>query len=95
MRKLYFVTSIRVCMLGQACRLRLSGGMMQAGRHSTPCPLLEGVMANLSSVLDQAAAEHGERPAVRLDNLVLSYAELRDAAGRAASLLLSLGIAAG
>ena len=52
-------------------------------------------MANLSSVLDQAAAEHGERPAVRLDSLVLSYAELRDAAGRAASLLSSLGIAPG
>ena len=52
-------------------------------------------MANLSSVLDQAAAEHGERPAVRLDSLVLSYAELRDAVGRAASLLSSLGIAPG
>jgi long-chain acyl-CoA synthetase len=52
-------------------------------------------MANLSSVLDKAAADHGERPAVRLDNLVLSYAELRDAAGRAASLLSSLGIQPG
>jgi long-chain acyl-CoA synthetase len=52
-------------------------------------------MANLSSVLDQSAADHGERPAVRLDDLVLSYAELRDAAGRAASLLSSLGVAPG
>ena len=50
-------------------------------------------MANLSSVLAQAAADHGERPAVRLDNLVLSYSQLRDAAGRAASLLSSLGVA--
>ena len=41
-------------------------------------------MANLSSVLAQAAADHGERPAVRLDDLVLSYSQLRDAAGRAA-----------
>ena len=52
-------------------------------------------MANLSSVLAQAAADHGERPAVRLDGLVLSYAQLRDAAGRAASLLSSLGVAPG
>src|ERR1039457_1466686 len=52
-------------------------------------------MANLSSLLDQAAADHGERPAVRLDGLVLSYAELRDAAGRVASLLSSLGIEPG
>jgi len=58
-------------------------------------PLLEGVMANLGSVLDQAAADHGERPAVRLDDLVLSYAELRDAAGRVTSLLSSLGIEPG
>ena len=34
-------------------------------------------MANLSSVLAQAAADHGERPAVRLDDLVLSYSQLR------------------
>ena len=37
-------------------------------------------MANLSSVLALAAADHGERPAVRLDDLVLSYSQLRDAA---------------
>ena len=47
-------------------------------------------MANLSSVLAQAAARHGERPAVRLDDSVLSYSQLRDAAGRAAALLSSL-----
>jgi long-chain acyl-CoA synthetase len=52
-------------------------------------------MANLGSVLDQAAADHGERPAVRLDGLVLSYAELRDASGRVTSLLSSLGIEPG
>src|SRR5271166_2927517 len=53
------------------------------------------MMANLSSVLAQAAADHGGRPAVRLDGLVLSYSQLRDAAGRAASLLSSLGVAPG
>ena len=68
---------------------------MLAGAAFDTVPPLEGVLANLSSVLDQAAAEYGERPAVRMDDLVLSYAELRDAAGRAASLLSSLGIAPG
>jgi long-chain acyl-CoA synthetase len=53
------------------------------------------MMANLSSVLAQAAADHGERPAVRLDDLVLSYSQLQDAAGRAAALLSSLGVAPG
>jgi long-chain acyl-CoA synthetase len=53
------------------------------------------MMANLSTVLAQAAAEHGERPAVRLDDLVLSYSQLHDAAGRAATLLSSLGVAPG
>ncbi len=52
-------------------------------------------MANLSSVLAQAAANHGERPAVRLDDLVLSYSQLWDAAGRAAALLSSLGVVPG
>jgi long-chain acyl-CoA synthetase len=57
--------------------------------------LLEAVMANLSSVLEQAAAAHGDHPAVRMDGLVLSYADIRDAAGRLTSLLSSLGIAPG
>jgi long-chain acyl-CoA synthetase len=57
--------------------------------------VLEVLMANLSSVLDQAAADHAERPAIRMDDLVLSYADLQDAAGRMASLLASLGITAG
>ena len=52
-------------------------------------------MANLSSVLAQAAADHGERPAVRLDGLVLSYSGLLDAAGRMTALLQARGIAPG
>ena len=52
-------------------------------------------MTNLSSVLDQAASDHPERAAVRLDDLVLSYGELRTAAGRMAALLPSLGVAPG
>ena len=52
-------------------------------------------MANLSSLLAKTAADHGERPAVRMDDLVLTYSQLREAAGRAASLLLSAGVAPG
>jgi len=52
-------------------------------------------MANLSAVLEQAAADHGSRPAVRLDGLVLSYAQLRDAAARLTCLLSSFGTVAG
>jgi long-chain acyl-CoA synthetase len=57
--------------------------------------LMEGVMANLSSVLEQAAADHAERPAVRMDSLVLTYSELRDVSGRVTSLLSSLGVEPG
>jgi long-chain acyl-CoA synthetase len=52
-------------------------------------------MAHLSSVFEQAAADHAERAAVRMDDLVLSYSELRDAAGRMTSLLSSFGIEPG
>jgi hypothetical protein len=55
----------------------------------------EGVMTNLNRVLQRAAADHGERPAVRMDALVLSYARLWDAAGRMTSLLSSAGIVPG
>jgi long-chain acyl-CoA synthetase len=57
--------------------------------------LLEDVMANLSYMLARAAADHGERPAVRLDSRVLTYSQLENAAGRAASLVSSLGVAPG
>ena len=52
-------------------------------------------MANLSSVLARTASDYGESPAVRLDDLVLTYSQLQDAADRAASLLSSLGVAPG
>ena len=52
-------------------------------------------MANLTSVLARAAADHGERPAVRMDGLVLSYSQLQDAAARMASLLSSAGVGPG
>jgi long-chain acyl-CoA synthetase len=52
-------------------------------------------VANLISVLDRAAAERADHPAVRMDDLVLDYSELLDAAGRATSLLSSAGVAPG
>jgi long-chain acyl-CoA synthetase len=52
-------------------------------------------MTNLSSVLEQAAARQPGRPAIRMDDLVLTYGQLHDAAGRAASLLASAGVEPG
>ena len=33
-------------------------------------------MANLAQMLTDTAAEHGDRPAIKLDDLVLSHAAL-------------------
>ena len=52
-------------------------------------------MTNLSSLLDQAAADYPDRPAIKMDDLVLSYAQLREAAGRMSALLASLGVEPG
>ena len=52
-------------------------------------------MDNLISVFERATAQHADLPAVQLDGLVLSYSELRAAAGRAASLLSSAGVVPG
>ena len=52
-------------------------------------------MANLGSMLERTATAHPDREAIRMDDLVLSYRQLRDAAGRAASLLASLGVQRG
>jgi long-chain acyl-CoA synthetase len=68
--------------------------MMQVRRHQLGARL-EGMMANLSSVLARAAAAHADRPAVRLDDLVLTYAELAGAAGRMTALLADLGVVPG
>src|SRR5579859_4637075 len=52
-------------------------------------------MADLSSLLERAAEGHPAQPAVKLDDLVLSYEQLREAAGRVTSMLASAGVAAG
>ena len=52
-------------------------------------------MTNLSSLLERAAAGHPDHPAVRLDDLVLTYAQLREAAGRMSALLAAHGVQPG
>src|SRR4029079_7132310 len=52
-------------------------------------------LANLSSFLEHSAASHLGHPAIRLDDYVLSYAELREAAGRMSTLLSAAGVAPG
>jgi long-chain acyl-CoA synthetase len=52
-------------------------------------------MANLSSVLEQAVASQPGRPAVRMDDLVLTYEQLYDAAARVTSLLTAAGVEPG
>ena len=52
-------------------------------------------MTNLGSLLERAAAIHPERPAVRLDDLVLTYVQLRQAAGRMSALLAKHGVQPG
>jgi len=52
-------------------------------------------MTNLGSLLDQAATDHPDRPALRLDDLVLTYPQLREAAGRMGALLAAQGVQPG
>ncbi len=52
-------------------------------------------MANLALNLTAAASDHGARPAVRLDDTVLTYAQLRHAAQRVTTLLEARGVAPG
>jgi long-chain acyl-CoA synthetase len=52
-------------------------------------------MTNLSSLLDHAAARRPDHPAIRMDDLVLTYAQLHEAAGRMNSLLASAGVEPG
>jgi hypothetical protein len=52
-------------------------------------------LANLGSFLEHSAASHPGHPAIRLDDFVLSYAELREAAGRMSTLLAAAGVAPG
>jgi long-chain acyl-CoA synthetase len=50
---------------------------------------------NLASILIETANRHGDRPAVRLDETVVTYAALEQASARVAGLLRERGVAAG
>ena len=50
---------------------------------------------NLARILDEAARMYPDRPAVRLDDMVLTYAELDGLSARAAAWLRERGIAPG
>src|SRR6516162_277961 len=52
-------------------------------------------MANLSSLLERAAAAQPDHVAIRMDDLTLTYAQLREAAGRASALLAAHGVQPG
>ena len=52
-------------------------------------------MTNLDSLLEQAATDHPGRHALRMDDLVLTYAQLREAAGRMSTLLSAHGVEPG
>src|SRR5271165_1948148 len=52
-------------------------------------------MTNLGSLLERAAADHPDHPALRLDDLVLTYAQLREAAARMSALLAAHGVQPG
>src|SRR4051812_28915912 len=52
-------------------------------------------MTNFASELSAAAAEAGDRPAVKLDDVVLTYSMLDAAAARAAGMLRAKGVEAG
>ena len=52
-------------------------------------------VTNLVDNLNRTAEQHGDRPAIKLDDLVLTYSELQDGARRVAALLRSKGVGCG
>jgi AMP-binding enzyme len=52
-------------------------------------------LAILGSFLERSAASRPGHPAIRLDDFVLSYAELRGAAGQTSTLLAAAGVEPG
>src|SRR3954452_15478360 len=52
-------------------------------------------MSNLAGILTDTAAEHGDRPALKLDDAVVTYAQLDEGSARVAALLKEKGIQPG
>ena len=51
--------------------------------------------SNLAEILTETAAEHGDRPALKLDDAVVTYAQLDDGSARVAALLRDKGVEPG
>ena len=56
---------------------------------------LEATVTNLADNLTKTAEEHADRPAVRLDDMVLTYKEFLDGARRVSALLADKGVGPG
>ncbi len=52
-------------------------------------------MTNLASILTESARRHADRPAIRLDDVVLTYSELDELSARAAGWLRARGVEPG
>ena len=52
-------------------------------------------MTNVARMLADSVAAHGDRPAIKLDDIVLSYTALDEASARAAGLLAERGVGPG
>ncbi len=52
-------------------------------------------MTNLANILTESARRHHDRPAIRLNNIVVTYAELDELTARAAGWLRARGIGPG
>ena len=52
-------------------------------------------MTNLANILTESARRHPERPAIRLDDILVTYAELDDLTARAAGWLRARGVEPG
>ena len=51
--------------------------------------------SNLAGILTETAAEHGDRPALKLDDTVVTYAQLDDGSARVAAMLRDKGVEPG
>ena len=51
--------------------------------------------SNLAGILTEATAEHGDRPALKLDDTVVTYQQLDDGSARVAALLRDMGVEPG
>ncbi|MEO5711408.1 MAG: AMP-binding protein, partial [Nocardioidaceae bacterium] len=63
--------------------------------ETTPKAAPEATVTNLAQNLTTTAKKHGDRPAVKLDDFVLSYDQLLDGARRITALLKSKGVGPG